>query len=170
MISAVDTNILLDLARPNPEFVDNAIDLLDAASSEGAIVISPIVRAEMSAHFKTEAMLDRFLAKLEISVDQLDDTATWKAGQTWLQYRKGGGKRDRIITDFLIGAHAAHQTGRLLTRDRGFYRSYFPELKVVESPDQLYQSSIHTIDNPVSAPVLVPNRSVSMPRRWSMLT
>ena len=28
----------------------------------------------------------------------------------------------------------------------------------------------HAIDNPVSVPVLVPNWSVSMPRRWSMLT
>jgi predicted nucleic acid-binding protein len=137
MISAVDTNILLDLARPNPDFVDNAIDLLAVANSQGAIVICPIVRAELSAHFNSVAMLDAFLAKLEITVDQLDETATWEAGQTWLQYRRAGGKRDRIITDFLIGAHAAHQTGRLLTRDRGFYRSYFPAMKVVETTTDL---------------------------------
>lgn len=30
MISALDTNILLDLARPNPEFVDDAVELLDS--------------------------------------------------------------------------------------------------------------------------------------------
>ena len=29
MISAVDTYILFDLAKPNPDFVDNAVDLLE---------------------------------------------------------------------------------------------------------------------------------------------
>ena len=134
MISAIDTNILLDLARPNPDFVDNAVDLLEQASGEGGLVICPIVNAELAAQFSTIESLTQFLAKLEISPDPFSQETTWRAGQCWLQYRKAGGKRDRIISDFLIGAHAENQAGQLLTRDRGFYGSTFTQLKIIETP------------------------------------
>jgi predicted nucleic acid-binding protein len=137
MISAVDTNILLDLARPNPEFVDNAIDLLEVAGEEGGLVVCPIVQAELSAHFGSAPLLEEFLARLGITGDHLSDATCWTAGQAWHRYRQAGGKRERIISDFLIGAHATHQAGRLLARDRGFYRSYFPDLEVVQSSADL---------------------------------
>ena len=134
MISAVDTNILLDLARPNLDFVDNAVGLLEQGTLEGGLIVCPIVHAELAAQFPTIESLTHFLAKLQISPDPLSKETTWEAGQGWLRYRKAGGKRKRIISDFLIGAHAKNQAGQLLTRDRGFYRTYFPQLRIIASP------------------------------------
>ena len=47
------------------------------------------------------------------------------------RYRHRGGGRDRMVADFLIGAHALMQCSALITRDAGFFRDYFKGLKVI---------------------------------------
>jgi predicted nucleic acid-binding protein len=38
--------------------------------------------------------------------------------------------RQHIISDFIIGAHALTQAELLLSRDRGFYKKYFKDLRI----------------------------------------
>lgn len=54
------------------------------------------------------------------------------AGSMWRRYLQSGGTRERIVADFLVASHAQLHADRLLTRDRGFYRSHFAGLAVVD--------------------------------------
>ena len=44
MITAVDTNILLDILIPNERFYDDSAEALENAAGEGSLVISDIAR------------------------------------------------------------------------------------------------------------------------------
>lgn len=128
MITAVDTNVLLDVFLPDEAFVDQSSESLRRAYDEGALVINHLVYAELVPQFTHRTELNNALARLSVRVVPLDDEVAYLAGTKWLEYRRAGGSRERIMSDFLIGAHAQLRADRFLTRDRGFYKSYFPEL------------------------------------------
>jgi AbrB family looped-hinge helix DNA binding protein len=50
------------------------------------------------------------------------------------------GGRDRVVTDFLIAAHAHNHATRLIARDRGFFRDHFGDLNVWY-PDDLIDTA-----------------------------
>jgi len=130
MITAVDTNILLDVFLPDKKFASASSELLKLAYDEGALVICDIVYAELVPQFEKRSILDSALSTISMSLSSIDKDVAFLAGERWKIYRKSGGKRKRIITDFLIGAHAMIKAERFLTRDRGFYKSYFPDLRI----------------------------------------
>lgn len=72
------------------------------------------------------------MCTLEIAFSPIAGQAATLPGPIHKKYRAAGGKRDRVVADFLIGAHAVSQCDRLLTRDRGYYRKYFAGLSVTE--------------------------------------
>ena len=131
MISAIDTNILLDVFLPDKRFAEQSARLLKLAYDEGALIICEIVYAELVPQFGDRHRLDSALATLNVSVSSSNTDIAFLAGEKWGQYKKSGGTRERIITDFLIGAHASIKAERFLTRDRGFYKPYFPELSIL---------------------------------------
>ena len=131
MITAIDTNILLDIFLPNERFAAESAKLLKLAYNKGALIICDIVYAELVPQFQDRQRLDNTLATINVSLSSTNADIAFLAGEKWSLYRKSGGTRERIITDFLIGAHALMKAERFLTRDRGFYKSYFPELQTL---------------------------------------
>jgi len=132
VISAVDTSVLLDVFGGDPGFGRGSRELLRTAIAEGKIVACDAVWAETLAFFRTAEAGRKAMDKLGVEFSPLEMETALAAAGAWRAYRKRGGKRDRVVADFLIGAHALRQADRLLTRDRGFYRSCFAKLRVLD--------------------------------------
>ena len=132
MITAVDTSVLLDVFLDDPRFGQSSADTLRQCLREGALQACPVVWAELRAAFDDERLFRRTVSTLGVVYAEFSDETASLGGENWQAYRRNGGKRDRIMADFLIGAHALRQCGRLLTRDAGFFRGYFVGLTIVE--------------------------------------
>lgn len=128
MITAVDTSVLLDVFLPDEQHGPRSAQWLRAAYDRGAVLICDVVYAELVPAFDDRTALDGVLREIGGTTAPIDTTVAYEAGLRWRRYRQAGGPRERIITDFLIGAHAVLKADAFLTRDRGFYATYFPEL------------------------------------------
>ena len=147
MTVAVDTNVLFDLLLDDPEHAELSRAALLSAARGGPVIICPVVYAELAAHFANARDLDRFLGDAGVQMTAFEVPSLAQAGDAWKRYRgrakahaddrcpRCGNRltmRRRVISDFLIGGHAFVQADRLLTRDRGYYRTYFPRLSILD--------------------------------------
>lgn len=132
MITAVDTNILIDILEPDPVHGLRSKEALKKCLHEGAVVACDAVWAEVAtAYGENQDELADALRTMRIGFSAMSCEAALSAARSWHGYRQRGGGRDRIAADFLIGGHASVQAERLLTRDFGFFRRYFEGLAIV---------------------------------------
>lgn len=132
MITAVDTNILIDLFASDSPFREQSAEALAQCLDQGAVVACGIVWIELAPAAPSNQDVQERLSSLPVSLDTISEESYMLAAGIWRNYKLSGGSRERIVADFIIGAHALIQCDRLLTRDRGFYRRYYKELKILD--------------------------------------
>jgi predicted nucleic acid-binding protein len=131
--SLVDSNVIIDILEDSAWAAWAERRILSLVE-QGKLVINQIIISETAIYFSNVAQLDRSLASLRISREDLPWEAAIKGGLAHSTYRRAGGLRERVLPDLLIGAHAKVKGYSLLTRDASRYRSYFPELDII-APD-----------------------------------
>jgi predicted nucleic acid-binding protein len=147
---SIDTGIILDLILNQD---DRSVQKLrQHRMDHDALQICDIVYGELCPTFlQNDLNIDLFLSEMDIAV-VISDIAVYRhAGVKWHQYRQKrrfvcpkGGKaidlkcsfcdttirfRQHILSDFVIGAFFELNCDGLLTRDYGYYRTYFPRLR-----------------------------------------
>lgn len=156
MITSIDTNILLDILLPDKEYALDSKELIDFYNQKGQLIICELVYAELSSQFSSDKELSKFLNDTSIKLVYSNEKTLALSGERWKNYSKNrrntlqcpacGKKfsincphckhtikvRQHIISDFIIAAHALNQATLLLSRDRGFLKSCFSDLRVKE--------------------------------------
>ena len=127
----VDTNVLVDVLADDPDWAPWSINQLRAQAQIHELAINPIIYAELSLAFATVEALDAIVARMHLTVADVPRPALFLAGCAFLRYRRIGGRKSNVLSDFFIGAHAAVARCPLLTRDVKRYRTYFPTVELI---------------------------------------
>jgi predicted nucleic acid-binding protein len=127
----VDTNVLVDVLQNDPQWANWSIAQLRAQSKLHALVINPVVYAEMSLSFSTLEALDDVVLTMALELREIPRPALFLAAKAYALYRRRGGSKGQVLPDFFIGAHAAVEGWPLLTRDASRFKTYFPTLDVI---------------------------------------
>jgi predicted nucleic acid-binding protein len=131
LITLVDSSVILDVATQDPAWAAWSEGSLAQAADDGALVINPIIYAEVSAGFDRIEDVEDVLPASEFIREPLPYEAGFLAVKAFLGYRRRGGQRRSPLPDFYIGAHAAVRGYRLLTRDAARYRTYFSSVPLI---------------------------------------
>ena len=140
MTTSIDSNIIVALWWQQDPLNRVAANLLVRAQRSGTLVVSAPVYAELMGDPKrTESELDMFLSEAGIRIEWDIDEKIWRqAGSAYRGYvqRRRSSSRTfprRILTDFIVGAHALVRRHSLLTFDQRFYEAAFPKLAIVSN-------------------------------------
>ena len=129
MVTAVDTSVLLDVLLNDPQHAPGSMAALHRAAAEGSLAICDAVLAEI-VPVLAATDIPQFLADWKLAFLPSTQPVAVLAGEMFRVYLDRGGKRGRVVPDFLIASHAQQLADRLLARDRGSYRDYFKQLNL----------------------------------------
>lgn len=127
----VDTNVIVDVWEDDPNWAEWSTTRMRELSGIHELAINPIIYAELSLAFRAFEDLDEAVAELELRLVEIPRPALFLAGKAFAHYRKRGGAKTNVLSDFFIGAQAAVIGCLILTRDARRYQGYFPTVTLV---------------------------------------
>jgi predicted nucleic acid-binding protein len=127
----VDTNVIIDVLDSDPAWSAWSLGQLRRFSALDVLAINNIIYAEISPRFSTSVAVDAKLEEMGLVLVGTPRTAAFLAAKVYVQYRKHGGNKLNVLSDFFIGAHATVLGCPLLTRDSRRYAGYFPTVRLI---------------------------------------
>lgn len=151
---AVDTNPLVYIYNDFDVLGRDYAVLLEQLSRKNVLIIPKIVYGELSLIFDGPDDLKPFLIDTGIVIGDMSPDAYIVAAKRWQTYNERrvlschrcGARlgqlsckkcqsviniRQHVLSDFLIGAFALEAGGRIVTHDKGYFSTYFPELDIL---------------------------------------
>src|SRR5262245_62017457 len=98
---------------------------------EGALLINPVIYAELSTRYGRIEELDQFVDGVGLELVEFPRASLFLAAKVFDRYRSSGGTRIGVLPDFFIGAQASILHLPILTRDVRRYRTYFPTVRLI---------------------------------------
>ena len=130
-MTIADTNVLVDVLGAEESWLSWSTAALDEAMRNDGVVINSVIYAEISPRFADAKAVDAFLLQSELRFETLSREMLHAAGAAHRSYRRNGGEKNRMLADFLIGAHALLSGQAIITRDPKPYRTYFPTVRLI---------------------------------------
>jgi predicted nucleic acid-binding protein len=127
----VDTNVIIDVIGKDPVWADWSRAQLNVAATVDEIAINDVVYAELAAGYQRHEEVDQFIVRAGLALMRTPRPALFLAGKAFQRYRRAGGVRTGVLSDFFIGAHSVIADAPLITRDGRRYRTYFPGIELI---------------------------------------
>lgn len=127
----IDTCIVTDLADTNSDWFEWSVTTLEKLDQYHTFIINPIIYAECSVGVEKIEEVEALLEHLGFAITPIPKEALFLAGKAFLQYKRQKSGRNKVLPDFIIGAHAAVSGYQLMTRDKGRFSFYFPHINLI---------------------------------------
>ena len=132
----VDTNILVDIAGPPTQWSETSREALESVFHQGPLIVNSSIFAEFSLGFELAVACEAAIESLGLAYREIPPASELflaPRNTPFPGYRQRGEPEARPCPIFSVGGHASALGAPILTRDTARYRTYFPEVQLLNS-------------------------------------